>query len=75
MEFHVNVLPSTVHSWEVFLDSSPHPWAPSLRRILAERFSTEERELFETIFRPRVEARQFVTADRVAYLTARKPPS
>jgi arsenite methyltransferase len=75
MEFHVNVLPSTVHSWEVFLGSSPHPWAPSLSRILAERFSTEDRKLFEAIFRPRVEARQFVTADRIAYLTARKPPS
>jgi arsenite methyltransferase len=58
-----------------FLVRSPHPWAPPLSRILAERFSTEERELFETIFRPRVEARQFVTADRIAYLTALKPPS
>lgn len=75
MEFHVDVVPSTVHSWEVFLGSSPHPWALPLGRILAERFSTEERELFEAIFRPRVEARQFVTADRIAYLTARKPPS
>ncbi|SAL52500.1 Ubiquinone/menaquinone biosynthesis C-methyltransferase UbiE [Caballeronia udeis] len=75
MEFHVDVFPSTVHSWEVFLGSSPHPWAPPLGRILAERFSTEERELFEAIFRPRVEARQFVTADRIAYLTARKPLS
>jgi arsenite methyltransferase len=75
MEFHVNVLPSTVRSWEVFLGSSPHPWAPSLSRILAQRFCTEERALFETIFRPRVEAGQFVTADRIAYLTARKPLS
>lgn len=75
MEFHVDVVPSTVHSWEVFLGSSPHPWAPPLGRILAERFSTEERELFEAIFRPRIEPRQFATADRIAYLTARKPPS
>ena len=75
MEFHVNVLPSAVDNWAVFLSSSPHPWAPSLERILAERFSTEERDLFETIFRPRVEARQLVTADRIAYLTARKPLS
>lgn len=75
MEFHVDIYPSAVHSWEVFLDSSPHPWAPPLRSILGERFSSEERALFETIFRPRVEARQFVTADRVAYLTAKKPPA
>ncbi len=73
MELHVDVAPSDVTTWEVFLGVSPHPLAPPLGVILAERFSDEERQFFEQIMRPTVEAGQSVSIDRVAYLTARKP--
>jgi arsenite methyltransferase len=73
LEFHIDVRPAMVPSWDVFLGYSPHPWAPPLSVILAEQFTAEERQWFEHIFRPRVEARQFATADRIAYVTAQKP--
>lgn len=72
MEFHIDVRPSAVTSWEVLLGTSPHPWAPSLGVILAEQFTAEERQFFEQVFRAHVEGRQLVTAERTAYLTATK---
>lgn len=73
MEFHVDVVPSEATSWEVFLGIAPHPLAPPLGVILAERFTPEERQFFEQILRPGVEAGQPVATNRIAYLTARKP--
>lgn len=73
MEFHIDVRPSAVSSWDVLLGTSPHPWAPTLGAILAEQFSAEERRFFEHAFRTHVEGRQLVTAERTAYLTAIKP--
>ncbi len=73
LELHVNVFPSLITSWDTFLRYSPHPLAPSLNVILAEQFSLEERQFFEQILRPTVEAGQSPTIDRVAYLTAKKP--
>lgn len=75
MEFHINVGSSDVNAWEILLGSSPHPWAPPLGTILAEQFTVEEKQFFEQIFRPRVEAGQLMTTERTAYLTARKPAS
>jgi len=75
LELHIDVFPSLITSWEVFLDNSPHPWAPPLRRILAERFNTEERALFEQMVRPTVESGKNIATDRIAYLNARKPPA
>jgi arsenite methyltransferase len=72
LQFHINVAPSPITSWEVFLGTSPHPWAPSLSTILAEQFSAQERALFETVVRPQVESGRNLSTDRVAYLTARK---
>jgi ubiquinone/menaquinone biosynthesis C-methylase UbiE len=73
MELHIDVLPSAASSWKAFIESSPHPWAPPLSVVLAEQFTSEEREFFETIFRPQVESPQFCTIDRTAYLNAMKP--
>jgi len=67
LELHISVTDSYRKSWDTFLDTSPHPLAPSLRTILRERFTTEERLLFEAVIRPIVET------DRMAYLTAHKP--
>lgn len=73
LELHIDVMPSLVSEWEVFVGTSPHPWAPSLRRILAEEFSVQERGLFEQTVRPLVEAGKGVTIDRAVYVTAVKP--
>jgi hypothetical protein len=73
LELHIDVRPSRITSWEVFLDCSPHPWAPPPRVILAEQFSAEERQIFERVLRPSVEAGRSLTTDRIVFLTARKP--
>lgn len=73
LQLNIDVMPSLTSSWEVFLDTSPHPWAPSLQRILAEQFTADERSYFEKILRPTVESGKSITIDRVAYLQAAKP--
>ncbi|MDR3640473.1 MAG: methyltransferase domain-containing protein [Humidesulfovibrio sp.] len=72
-EFHIDVLPPLARSWDIFLGCSPHPWAPPPRAILAERFTPDEAQLFEQIFRPIIENSHTPNIDRVAYLTAVKP--
>lgn len=73
LELHIDTLPSIVHSWEVFINSSPHPLAPPLSVIMAEQFTAQERQLFERSMRPVVEDEKAVTTDRMLYLTAKKP--
>lgn len=73
LELHIDLLPFIFTSWEAFLDSTPHPWAPALRVILEERFTSEERQFFEGVLRPAVESGQSPTVERMAYLTAGKP--
>ena len=73
LELHIDTLPSIVHSWDVFINSSPHPLAPPLSVIMAEQFTAEERQLFERSMRPVVEDEKTVTTDRMLYLTAKKP--
>ncbi|MFM0631797.1 class I SAM-dependent methyltransferase [Paraburkholderia xenovorans] len=73
MEFHIDVAPSQVTSWDVLLRTSPLPWAPPLGKLPLEQFTVEERRFFEQVFRPRVESCQLFGAERIAYLSARKP--
>jgi ubiquinone/menaquinone biosynthesis C-methylase UbiE len=73
LELHVDAQPSPITSWDVFLGTSPHPWAAPLRSILAEQFSAEERQLFELALRPVVEGGQSLVTDRIVYLSAEKP--
>jgi hypothetical protein len=54
------------------LDVAVHPWAPTLREILARDFSTQEAAEFERIFRPIVEKSRAEQKQIVAYLTAEK---
>lgn len=70
--FQIDIIPSIITSWEVFLGSSPHPWAPTVSSILAEQFTAEERQLFEQVLRPTIEDRQNFTTERIAFLTANK---
>lgn len=72
LELHIDVRPSIMTTWETFIGISPHPWAPTLKTILAQQFSAEERALFEQALRPLVDSRQAMTTDRVVYLTAKK---
>jgi ubiquinone/menaquinone biosynthesis C-methylase UbiE len=73
LELHIDIMPSIVRSWDVFINSSPHPLAPPLSVIMSERFTEEERQLFERAMRPVVEDPKAVTTDRMLYLTAIKP--
>jgi arsenite methyltransferase len=73
LQLHIDVVPSAVTSWDVFIGTSPHPWAPSLKQIFAERFTAEETAFFESIVRPTVEAGTSMSTTRVIYLQAQKP--
>jgi ubiquinone/menaquinone biosynthesis C-methylase UbiE len=73
LQLCIDIVPSVVTSWEVFLGCSPHPNAPTLRTVLAEHFSPEERDFFVGNLRPLVESGKHVTTDRIVYLNAVKP--
>jgi ubiquinone/menaquinone biosynthesis C-methylase UbiE len=73
LQLHIDVTPSLITSWDVFLGSSPHPWAPSLKEILDERCTADERQFFEQMVRPTVESGKNVTTERAAYLQSQKP--
>jgi arsenite methyltransferase len=73
LELHIDLVPSTVRTWDVFLSLAPHPWAPTLATILAEQFSVDERRVFEDAVRPIVESPSAVITTRVVYVSARKP--
>ncbi len=75
LQLHIDVLPSLVTSWDVFVASSPHPWAPSLQQIMAERFNPDEQQFLEQMVRPIVESGKNIDSDRVTYLQAQKPPA
>jgi ubiquinone/menaquinone biosynthesis C-methylase UbiE len=73
LQLNIDVTPSLVTSWDVFLGTSPHPWAPSLSHILAAQFTPEERRFFEQIMRPIVESGKNLATDRMVYINAKKP--
>jgi len=75
LEFHIEILPCITTSWDVFVGSSPHPWAPSLETILTSQFTVDERQDFEQAMRPVVEQNQSTSTERNAYVTAIKPHS
>jgi arsenite methyltransferase len=73
LQLHIDVMPSPISSWDVFIGTSPHPWAPPLRQIFAEQFTSEERDLFEQMVRPTVESGKSIATERTVYVQARKP--
>jgi ubiquinone/menaquinone biosynthesis C-methylase UbiE len=73
LELHINLTPSIIRTWEVFLRTSPHPWARPTSVILAEQFTPEERACFEKNMRPTVESPDAVAITRDVYLNATKP--
>jgi arsenite methyltransferase len=72
LQLHIDVAPALITSWQVFLGTSPHPWAPPLSAILAERFTADERQFFEQIVRPTVESGTNLNTERIVYLNATK---
>lgn len=73
MELHIDMLPSPVRAWEVFVRVSPHPWAPTLAQALESECTAEERALLEALLRPQIEAGTHLSVDRMVYIAARKP--
>lgn len=73
MQFHIDVLKLPTASWDTFLAAAPHPWAPTLEHTLSTRLSQADRDLFESIVRPAVEAGKYEVSERVVYLQAIKP--
>jgi arsenite methyltransferase len=72
VELHIDLQPALKITWEGMLEVAVHPWAPTLREILARDFSKQEAAEFERIFRPIVEQSQAEQKQIVAYLTADK---
>ena len=73
LELHIDVRPSLITTWEVFLATALHPWAPTGGEILATQFTAAERQSFERSMRPLLESGRLNATDIIAYLTAAKP--
>lgn len=73
VQLHMDLVPSAMTSWEVFLHSSPHPLAPTPLAILEAQFSTEERRWFESALRPVIESGRGTSFSSVAHIQATKP--
>jgi arsenite methyltransferase len=72
LELHIEMTPAKFTSWQSFIDSSPHPWAPPLTDILAQQFTEQERQIFEAALRPLVESGKAPAVERTVYLSACK---
>ena len=75
LELHIDVRPGLITSWDVFLSTSPHPWAPTAGEVLEKQFTADERAYFESVKRPVIEQGRGQAKDAFAYLTATKPRS
>jgi arsenite methyltransferase len=73
LELHIDHIPAREVEWDFYINSSAHPWSPTLGEFLVNHFSAEERKLFEGVMRPVIESGNLTTIERVAYLTAEKP--
>jgi arsenite methyltransferase len=73
LEMHVDVRKLAAESWDKILDASPRPNTPTLRAILDQHFSAEERAYFESQLRPLAESGQTSYRTNMAFLTANKP--
>ena len=69
----MDVLPSRIPSWQALLNSSPHPLAPTIAEILADRFNPEECNALATAMRATIESGKAGCVDRTAYFAASKP--
>jgi ubiquinone/menaquinone biosynthesis C-methylase UbiE len=72
LELHIDTRRLAAQSWESILDAAPRPNTPTLREVLASRFTVDERHHFESLLRPLAEGGQTFYRDTMAYLTAVK---
>lgn len=75
MEFHIDVGLSLFGSRDTVLDSTPLPWSPTLRQLMAEEFDAQEQRMFEQVMRSQMGLRDMRAVNRMAFLSARKPVS
>ncbi len=73
VQLHLDLVPSAMRSWEVFLHSSPHPLAPTPFAVLKTQFSEDERRWFESALRPVIESGRGTSMSSVAHIQATKP--
>lgn len=59
--------------WDVFVDSSPNPLAPTFREAMKAVLTESEQEQLTRVLRPQVEEGLGTTRFARAFLTARKP--
>jgi SAM-dependent methyltransferase len=59
--------------WEVFLDSSPNPLAPTFREAMHAALQLDEAARLTAVIRPQVEAGRGTTRLARAFLAAHKP--
>ena len=58
--------------WQVFLDSSPNPLAPTLREAMKATLTPEEAEQLTAVLRPQIENGHGTTRMARAFMSARK---
>jgi len=73
LELHLDSRPIEARPWQAFLQASPHPCAPTNGAILERCFDAPERERFEALMRPAVEAGGEIGVERLVYASASKP--
>jgi hypothetical protein len=62
-----------MRTWEVFLDSSPNPLAPTFREAMSAALTPDEAERLAAALRPQVEQGEGTTRLARAFLSGRKP--
>ena len=72
VELHLDSATPYSIPWEVYIQSAPHPQAPTLKEIMESTFSKEDCELFEQSMRPALEQAQQEGVERMVYVTAVK---
>jgi len=63
----------TTRDWEVFVNASPNPLAPTLGEAMDAALTHDETEALTAVLRPQVESGVGTTRLARAFLTARKP--
>lgn len=74
----LSTAPASPTNWDLAISRAGNPNIPSIKEAMTELFSAEERALFESVMRPRVEAGGEPERSAVAHLVAVKdagPPA
>ncbi len=73
LRLHIDVVPAPAIPWAAFLSSSPRAGVPTIGEILAEHFTSAERDEFETMFRATIESGAMFDQNVNAYVFADNP--